>query len=1462
VPSAVEVDDGSWDEFHVSVTDDWTVHHDAPRSVGAGTHALHVHSRSAGAKLRTVYITDADDSGICGFTSVVPASLRLPDVQLASHGKVVAPMTVANRGEISETGEILEYVWAPDSAVERGCNIDDEPAQYRPQGSTCGRIEMAFVCDVASEVTFSYEILAPSGNDDSFFVAMDSAAPETWHASTTPVNAQTQCVAAGGLPNQDTCCAAGCGRCGGNGCGDLPGGADACCVGTINEAAVPCGTPPCVMAEPWEWHTPLVSGDNLVTGGNHPLRVYHVQPGLHKLVLHQREDGAKVRSIRFENRGSCGFATDAQLPDHMPVAFAEIHEPMIVEEGTVTDGFFAWVPDTEKEGTCNPANEDCGYATFAFSCATDSDVGFEYELRAPSGDDNQLGLQINDGPVYNWNIPTTQDTVGTCQAAGGIVNGDVCCAGTCGTCGGGGCGDRDGGSSSCCVGTITRSEVQCADTGGTPPCLLADPWEWRRFDGDSGNGLGVNTWPVTAGNHKLYIHTREDGVRLRNIRFGTGERGSCGFATELLLAKQQTAAFATVTPPMVRDTIEGSVVDTNQFFVWTPDDGTLVDANGDGHVQDDGRCHGHAACGLAEMGFSCSGPSKVKFDINLIALDGHTDSLFIQVDDGELMTWHIPQTESVAGHTCEEKGGTIASSFGEACVPAACGQYLIDYGTNDLPGGNCAEASRRISAQFAGIVTNDYVCCPYQVLNEAPNCLEDGVSAPCRFHDPFQWRPMHTVFDVDAGAHSLKIITREDGVKIRDARFDVRGTCGFAYEVMLPDTEMAILGDLIPPMQVMDDYIVVPNGAANRADGSAELAMICGSADLAQFSFEVSAPNGNDDSMFVQLDDGPIQTFHIPQTGAEGGAIGTGSADDTGHACTHDNCEAQVEVSCEALGGILGIRSTGSDACCPAACGTCGGHGCSERGNALPRLRSGGSACCPGAIARQAAVDMAESDRCSNGQCVRDNGVGGVISSFCGDAGVTPPCSMPMEFEWRSFMYEFDVEPGEHSVYIKAREDGTKIRAVSFAQRGTCGWAPQLLLPQTIDTTWGAVHAPMIIQDDYVFVPEDGTVYNDHPGGFSGPRDCKPRDGAHCGYVQFQFSCAGPSELDFQVEVAAIQGQNRIYLGVDSEDVGQSDHPPTAFFPITLQRTELEGPACEDVNGIRGGDACCPAECGTCGGSGCGSRAQGVYAIPGDPTSGSGCCQGSITRSERVCDAATGITAPCSSPDPFEWRTVGGGDLGAQVFVEGGTHTLEIWHKQAGAKIRNVRFNDRGSCGFTDQRPMDPAATAAQTALCQARLLTLGRTCGGGSPLPGLPQVSLPAVCTSDCAGDFTSFHADCRQLLQADGVPGGALHTMDEFLHSCNGAPSPPPDTPPLSTEECTAQFAGLNDACCTPAKYCRTGIPERCSRACVDPFLALYRDCYPTLQSVQNVDIALYDQLHDMCVVEQNRGAPGGGH
>ena len=74
---------------------------------------------------------------------------------------------------------------------------------------------------------------------------------------------------------------------------------------------------------------------------------------------------------------------------------------------------------------------------------------------------------------------------------------------------------------------------------------------------------------------------------------------------------------------------------------------------------------------------------------------------------------------------------------------------------------------------------------------------------------------------------------------------------------------------------------------------------------------------------------------------------------------------------------------------------------------------------------------------------------------------------------------------------------------------------------------------------------------------------------------------------------------------------------------------------------------------------------------------------------------------------------------------------------------------------------------------------------------------------------------------------------------------------------------------------------MPSRCSQSCIDPYLALYRDCKPTLQAVQNVEmrlfggcdgsslavagrsdkttVALADELNDMCLRAQNAG---GGH
>jgi hypothetical protein len=52
----------------------------------------------------------------------------------------------------------------------------------------------------------------------------------------------------------------------------------------------------------------------------------------------------------------------------------------------------------------------------------------------------------------------------------GIVNGNVCCASSCGSCGGSGCGSRPGGAESCCVGTITDAGNSC--NNNLPPCLI------------------------------------------------------------------------------------------------------------------------------------------------------------------------------------------------------------------------------------------------------------------------------------------------------------------------------------------------------------------------------------------------------------------------------------------------------------------------------------------------------------------------------------------------------------------------------------------------------------------------------------------------------------------------------------------------------------------------------------------------------------------------------------------------------------------------------------------------------------------------------------------------------------------------------------------------------------------------------------------------------------------------------
>ena len=57
-----------------------------------------------------------------------------------------------------------------------------------------------------------------------------------------------------------------------------------------------------------------------------------------------------------------------------------------------------------------------------------------------------------------------------CNSSTGIVNGDICCLKSCGTCGGSGCSGRPGGSSGCCTGTIRANDRTCAPN--VAPCII------------------------------------------------------------------------------------------------------------------------------------------------------------------------------------------------------------------------------------------------------------------------------------------------------------------------------------------------------------------------------------------------------------------------------------------------------------------------------------------------------------------------------------------------------------------------------------------------------------------------------------------------------------------------------------------------------------------------------------------------------------------------------------------------------------------------------------------------------------------------------------------------------------------------------------------------------------------------------------------------------------------------------
>ena len=75
-----------------------------------------------------------------------------------------------------------------------------------------------------------------------------------------------------------------------------------------------------------------------------------------------------------------------------------------------------------------------------------------------------MSLQIT------WKLNSLKlDLKQKCQNYGGISRRKVCCASTCGKCGGRGCGRRPGGKFRCCGSRIKRT---CGVNGQRAPCII------------------------------------------------------------------------------------------------------------------------------------------------------------------------------------------------------------------------------------------------------------------------------------------------------------------------------------------------------------------------------------------------------------------------------------------------------------------------------------------------------------------------------------------------------------------------------------------------------------------------------------------------------------------------------------------------------------------------------------------------------------------------------------------------------------------------------------------------------------------------------------------------------------------------------------------------------------------------------------------------------------------------------
>eukprot|EP00752_Nemacystus_decipiens_P009057 g8086.t2 len=225
---------------------------------------------------------------------------------------------------------------------------------------------------------------------------------------------------AGGIPGyQDgsVCCLESCGRCGGDGCGTIPGtgGSANCCPSDILASGVVCGEAPCII----EGYTPAPA---VVGGGT----------------------AAPIGTSTCSN-GMLGYQDG-------PVCCA-------ANCGQCGDVGCGAIPGTAGASAC---------------CS--STIAVEGQLCSVTGESPCIIDNYTPAPVVPDIGSAAPVVPSTCSnGLPGYQNLDICCLESCGVCGGVGCGTipGTGGSASCCPTTI-REGGQICGNGVVAPCIIGD----------------------------------------------------------------------------------------------------------------------------------------------------------------------------------------------------------------------------------------------------------------------------------------------------------------------------------------------------------------------------------------------------------------------------------------------------------------------------------------------------------------------------------------------------------------------------------------------------------------------------------------------------------------------------------------------------------------------------------------------------------------------------------------------------------------------------------------------------------------------------------------------------------------------------------------------------------------------------------------------------------------------------